>query len=154
MKRITSLILSLAAAALLVATLPRLAPIEPTERIATNTPSEPAVSAPVPGEASLRATINPETGKVDVSTIPSGVQSTQTLDPETAEALRRDTDGLKQVHHPNGAVSVDLQGRFQNATVARIDKNGKVLICTENGEDIDAVLEGHPVAAPTTPEVQ
>jgi hypothetical protein len=152
LKRTTPRFLNLSATLLVVALL-TLAPSGHTGRISTDTPS--LQSTPAPGEASLRATISPETGKVEVSTIPSRIQSTLTLDPETAEALRRDTQGLKEVQHANGAVSVNLQGRFQDALVARIDKNGKVVICTESGEDARAILQGQAVAAPPpAPEVQ
>lgn len=89
-----------------------------------------------PGTAALRATINPETGGVDVSTVPSFVP----LDGATAQALRRDAEGLEAVHHADGSVSVNLQGRFQNVSVARIDENGKLVICSEDDGRIDEVL--------------
>lgn len=33
-------------------------------------------------------------------------------------------EGLEQVAHPDGSVSVDLQDRFQNVTVARVNEDG------------------------------
>ena len=40
--------------------------------------------------------------------------------------LNQSTEGLVQVQHPDGSVSVDLQGRFQDVTVARVNKDGSV----------------------------
>jgi hypothetical protein len=88
-----------------------------------------------PGEAALRARINPETGQVEVSVAPLSTP----LDAQTLEALRRDTEGLKETFHPDGSVSVHLQGRFQSVSVARIDQNGKATICSENIEQIEAM---------------
>lgn len=95
-----------------------------------------------PGAAALRANINPETGAVEItSKAPKSSLNLQTL-----EALRRDTEGLKEVHHPNGAVSVNLEGRFQSVSVARIDKNGKLIVCTEDKEHVETVLDGEVTA--------
>ena len=67
----------------------------------------------IPGRAALRATINQETGEVEI-----GVSaSSSPLDAELENALRRDTVGLKQVFHPDGSVSVNLEGRFQNVLI-------------------------------------
>jgi hypothetical protein len=35
-------------------------------------------------------------------------------------------EGLKQVPHADGSVSMDLQGHFQNVAVARVNKDGSV----------------------------
>ncbi len=107
----------------------------------------------MPGAAALRATINPETGAIEIS---SKAPKT-TLDIQTLESLRRDTEGLKEVVHPNGAVSVNLEGRFQSVSVARIDKNGKLIICTEDDDQIEKVINGEVTAESEetqTPEVQ
>ena len=97
-----------------------------------------------PGSGALRATINPETGGVDISTS----QSPMVLDAETQNALRRDTEGLTQVFHPNGMVSSNLQGRFQNVSVVRIDKDGKLVICSENADQIEKGLQNRAGADP------
>ena len=69
--------------------------------------------------------------------------------------LNRSTEGLVQVQHPNGAVSMDLQGRFQNVTVAKVNADGSVTqSCIDNPEagasffGIDPKLLG---ANPATP---
>jgi hypothetical protein len=49
------------------------------------------------------------------------------------ELVNQSTDGLVEVKHEDGSVSVDLQGRFQNVTVARINKDGSVSqSCVDN----------------------
>ena len=96
----------------------------------------------------LRATINPETGGVDVSHGPSNLE----LDAQILQSLRRDSEGLVQVYHPNGAVSVNLQGRFMNLSVARIDKNGKVIVCSDNADHLDHVLQGSAERKPVATE--
>lgn len=100
-----------------------------------------------PGQAALRATIDPETGTVGVSTGPTALP----LDPDTKEALRRDTDGLVQEYHPDGSVTVHLQGRFQSASVARIGEDGKLVICTDEADGVERAVR-EPVA--TSPEVK
>lgn len=65
----------------------------------------------------------------------------QPLTPQEAEKmaeglkplLNQSTEGLVQVQHPDGSVSIDLQGRFQHVTVARVNKDGSVTTsCVDN----------------------
>lgn len=47
--------------------------------------------------------------------------------------LNQSTEGLVEVHHADGSVSMDLQGRFQNVTVARMNQDGSVSqSCVDN----------------------
>lgn len=49
------------------------------------------------------------------------------------DKLNQSTDDLVQVRHQDGSVSMDLQGRFQNVTVARINKDGSISqACVDN----------------------
>lgn len=88
-----------------------------------------------PGSAAMTATLTPE-GTIEVSTRGGSLA----LDAELRNALRRDSEGLVPTVHPNGAVSVNLQGRFQSASVARLDANGKVFVCSEESSAIEHVL--------------
>jgi hypothetical protein len=63
------------------------------------------------------------------------------LTPQEAEKLAEglapmvddSTDGLVKVHHADGSVSVDLQDRFQNVTVARVTSDGTIeQSCVDN----------------------
>ncbi len=63
--------------------------------------------------------------------------------------VNQSTDGLVQVQHADGSVSIDLQGRFQNAMLARKEDDGSISqACVDNPElaavffDIDPKLVG------------
>ena len=60
-------------------------------------------------------------------------------------ALSRSLDGLLQVRHPDGSVSVDLRGRFQEFAVVRIGADGKpVLRCVEDPISLRRALSPAP----------
>lgn len=60
-------------------------------------------------------------------------QEAEKLAAGLAPMLNQSTEGLVEVHHANGSVSMDLQGRFQNVTVARMKKDGSVAqSCVDN----------------------
>src|SRR5215813_3312016 len=76
--------------------------------------------------------------------------------------LNKSTDGLVQEKHADGTVSMDLQGRFQNVTVAKVSSDGSVTqSCVDSPEaaasffDIDPKLVGAdpsiPIKRATTP---
>lgn len=51
------------------------------------------------------------------------------------QMINNSTEGLKVEQHPDGSVSVDLQDRFQNVTVARVNEDGSVSTsCVDNAE--------------------
>lgn len=160
MKRTTPLIVTLSTVAILATVFFAL----DFEQTTVPWPDDSAVASesatgqgPRPGEAALRAVINPETGQVEVTTLPSNTPFNTTLDAATQRALRRDTEGLVPVIHPDGAVEVNLQGRFQNVSVARIDENGKLVICSEEKDKVHGILTGRSTATQTqlqTPEVR
>ena len=63
------------------------------------------------------------------------------LTPEEAQRLaeglkkmvNQSTEGLEQVQHADGSVSMDLEDRFQNVTVARVNEDGSVSqSCVDN----------------------
>jgi hypothetical protein len=123
------------------ATLAVLSPGRSTEVAAVNT------DGIAPGDAGMRVYLDPETGETLSDPDPSAVFE---LDAELQNAMRRDTEGLENVHHPNGAVSIDLDGRYQEASFVRIDENGKKIICTDNVANIEKALN----EPSTTAEVQ
>lgn len=64
---------------------------------------------------------------------------------QMAEGLKKlvnqSTEGLQQVRHADGSVSMDLQGRFQNVVLARKADDGKVAqACVDNPESAAAFL--------------
>lgn len=73
--------------------------------------------------------VDSQTGKIK----PLTPQEAEKMAKGLKELLNQSTDGLVQVHHPDGSVSMDLQDRFQNVTVARIDEDGNaVTSCVDN----------------------
>lgn len=139
MKRTAWLALSFCSAGVVVAGISVLS-IYRTTDLSGEAPATVHETSAIPGHAAMRATINPETGEREISAGPP----TLALDPETQNALRRDTEGLKRVYHPDGSVSVNLQGRFQSASVARIGENGKVTICTDDSDHVHELADGKP----------
>ena len=102
------------------------------------------------GTAGMMAYVDPETGELTTGIAPAGAFE---LDADTQNALRRDTEGLEVVKHPDGSESIDLQGRFQSVSVVRIDENGKAIVCTDNANGVERVMTAK-TATPTTPEVK
>jgi Na+-translocating ferredoxin:NAD+ oxidoreductase RnfG subunit len=93
--------------------------------------------------ASVMPAVMPDQPKKNYVTVKVGGQDIkvdsqtgqiQELTPEEAQRLaaglkpmlNRSSDGLVTVQHPDGSMSMDLQGRFQNVTVARVNKDGTV----------------------------
>lgn len=66
--------------------------------------------------------IDTQTGEIK----PLTPQEAQQLANGLAPMLDNSTDGLVQVHHADGSVSMDLQGRFQNVAVVKVNTDGTV----------------------------
>ncbi|MEP6484013.1 MAG: hypothetical protein ABJB01_06155 [Rudaea sp.] len=61
------------------------------------------------------------------------------------ELLSQSTDGLVQVHHTDGSVSMDLQGRFQSVMLAKTEDDGTISqACVDNEMDAAAFFEIDP----------
>jgi hypothetical protein len=59
--------------------------------------------------------------------------------------VSQSTDGLVQVRRPDGAVSMDLQGRFQNVLLAKKEGDGTVTQgCVDNPNSAAAFFELDP----------
>jgi len=68
-------------------------------------------------------------------------QEAQQLAEGIKNLVNQSTDGLKQVQHADGSVSMDLQGRFQNVTLAKRTKDGNIAqSCVDNPESAAAFL--------------
>ena len=111
-----------------------------------------------PGSAAMRVARDPETGALvtgpEAARILAGTPTgDKAADDEMARMLSRSTEGLLEVHHPDGRVSVNLQGRFMNASVARIGADGTVeQLCAEDHTEAEAFLAGAASAEPA-PEI-
>jgi hypothetical protein len=61
------------------------------------------------------------------------------------EMINQSSEGLNSVRHPDGSVSVDLQDRFQNVTVARKNNDGTISqSCVDNSQSASAFFEIDP----------
>ena len=64
---------------------------------------------------------------------PLTVDEAQKLAQGLKELVDQSSEGLTEIRHADGSVSVDLQGRFQALAVARRDTNGKISqSCVDN----------------------
>ncbi len=66
--------------------------------------------------------VDPQTGRMKELT----PEEAQKMAAGLKQMVNQSTDGLVQVQHADGSVSMDLEGRFQNVTVARVNKDGTV----------------------------
>jgi hypothetical protein len=73
--------------------------------------------------------IDPQTGDIQ----PLTPQEAEKLAAGLKPMLNRSTEGLTPMQHADGSKTVDLQGRFRNVTVARVNKDGSVTqSCVDN----------------------
>jgi hypothetical protein len=92
--------------------------------------------------------VDPETGQL---TMPSQEQLSE-LASSQAFQLNESSDGLVEVHHPDGSVSIDLQGRFQDYAVAMMGKDGKPIVgCVRSAADLKQFVSNR-VPAPAALE--
>ena len=118
---------------------------------------EPRASAPAP-DKSAGDYVTVEVGgrkiRVNAKTLQQG-PLTQQQSQQIADALEgnKSTDGLVEVKHDDGTVSMDLQGRFQNVMIARTEDDGSVTnVCVDTPEAARSFLrrEDEATAAPAT----
>ena len=107
-----------------------------TAKVKEPSKSETISAAPKPVKVYVTQKVAGQDVKVDGQT-----GEIQELTPQEAEKMaaglatmvNQSSEGLVQVQHSDGSVSVDLQGRFQNVTVARVNKDGSVSTsCVDN----------------------
>ena len=73
--------------------------------------------------------VDPQTGKLKPLTPEEARQLAEGL----KGMLNKSTEGLVPDHHADGSTDLDLQGRFQNVTVARVNEDGTVSqSCVDN----------------------
>ena len=92
--------------------------------------------------------------QLDAQTLQQG-PLTQDQAQQISDALKdnKSTDGLVQVQHPDGSVSVDLQGRFQNVVLAKRSDDGSISqACVDNSEAAYAFLQSHNSTKQSQPE--
>lgn len=117
----------------------------------------PGVESPKAGDnarSSSLALRSTQTGQTQSQIRPLTQEEAQRLGEGLKNLVNQDTEGLKQVRHADGSVSIDLEGRFQSVTVARRNEDGKVVqSCVDNRQaaaeffGIDPQLVGVPAGA-------
>jgi Tfp pilus assembly protein FimT len=96
--------------------------------------------------------VDSQTGKIR----PLTPEEAQKLAAGLKDMVNQSTEGLEQVQHADGSVSMDLKGRFQNVTVARVNQDGSISqSCVDNPQaagaffGIDPKLIENPDTKPT-----
>lgn len=93
-----------------------------------------------PGATGTRTYVTRRVGGQDIH-IDSQNSEIKPLTPEEAQKLANglaplldnSADGLTEVRHADGSFSMDLQGRFKNVAVARVNQDGVVEVsCVDN----------------------
>jgi len=109
-----------------------------------------------PGEGGQSAAVDAQ-GKLR----PLSADEAQELGAAMSRHVDQSSEGLQATDHPSGAVSVDLDDRFQNMTLARRGADGKVsTACVGSKAEADQFLRQgaapaarSPAARPVTPRV-
>jgi len=100
------------------------------------------------GEAGLRVHLDPETGDVVDTPDPSAVF---VLDAELENAISKDYSDLPTIKNADGSEYINLDGRGQEASIVRIDENGRKVVCVSHAEQLENAMT---VTTPTAPEVK
>ena len=92
-----------------------------------------------PGPSGLAVVRDAETGRLRAPTAEEWQSIGSSLDP-----LNRSDAGLVKRHHPDGRVSVVLQGRFQSTTLVRREPTTGAIAptCTHDAETAALILNG------------
>lgn len=92
-----------------------------------------SAGAPIP--------LDPQSGQVR----PLTQEEAERLAADLKQLVNRSTEGLKEVHHADGSVSMDLQGRFQSVVVRKQNENGEwVVACVDSPEAAAAFFDLDP----------
>ena len=107
-----------------------------------------AVPGASPAIAGMMIALDPESGQYGM---PSPEQIAE-LSAADKQAVSHSGEGLVEVRHPDGFVSIDLQGRFQEYSVAKIDVDGKPQIgCGNDPAAALRALDAPAAASTSTP---
>jgi hypothetical protein len=105
--------------------------------------AEGAAPAQKPAGGFVTVEVGGKTLRVNPQTLQQG-PLTQEQSQAIADALKdnKSTEGLVEVRHADGSVSMDLQDRFQNVVLAKRNDDGSVsTACVDNSEAASAFLQ-------------
>jgi hypothetical protein len=102
-----------------------------------------ATSPGGPARGGMIVGIDPETGRIGPASSAQRAELGLTVD----QALSHSQAGLVEVHHPDGSVSIDLQGRFQEYAVGHIGPDGRPSVqCVDDRAALKRALTAPPPA--------
>jgi len=111
---------------------------QPTTKPETSNRSRHYVTS---NEAGQTIVLDRQTGQ----TRPLTQEEARTLAEGIKQLVNQSTEGLVQIHHANGMVSMDLQGRFQNVLLAKREADGTISqSCVDNVDAAAAFFEIDP----------
>ncbi len=109
-------------------------------------PAHDAVTGPGIARAGMMVAIDPRTGAL-VKPSPEQIRAATS---GAAEVLRRTPEGLVEIRRSDGAVGLDLQGRFRDYAVVQVGPDGKpVFGCLHAGGSLAPTPRD---SLPATPE--
>ena len=114
-----------------------------TQSAAPQRVAESAAPAQKPAGGFVTVEVGGKTLRVNPQTLQQG-PLTQGQSQAIADALKgnKSTEGLVEVQHADGSVEMDLQGRFQNVTIAKKNDDGSVsAACVDSPEAASAFLQ-------------
>ena len=111
--------------------------------VAPQRAAESAAPAQKPAGGFVTVEVGGKTLRVNPQTLQQG-PLTQEQSQAIADALKgnKSTEGLVEMQHADGSVEMDLQGRFQNVTIAKKNDDGSVsAACVDSPEAASAFLQ-------------
>lgn len=99
-------------------------------------------------EAGLRVYVDPQSGEL-VSQPVTPEQRRQSAN--TDAAFNQDASDLVPVKMPDGSTMVDLQGRFQQATVATVQPDGSIRTYCNDADHVAQGQHNHEIIGTTLP---
>jgi hypothetical protein len=112
--------------------------------------TNPNVTTITAAEAGYRLSIDPVTGEFTDETTPIDAKD---LPASLQNALSTSDEGLVERASPVAGVLIDLQGRFQSTSVARIDGDGNLEApCLSNTSELDKFASDVETQAPVEKE--
>jgi len=103
-----------------------------------------------PATAGMVVGIDPETGELGMPT----PEQLKALSDSPQYEVDHSTAGLLEVHHADGSVSVDLQGRFQEYATVRVGPDGKLIFRCVDGEENAKRAVKSSAPAPAAPALE
>lgn len=140
----------LALIGLVAVAVPTVAQTPPDDTGPDSTGSEIAEPAAVPS-AGVWGFLDPITGEITSSPSPEQIEALLRLSRSRRSALSRSGAGLRVFPLDGGGIGIDLEERFQSATVIRLAPDGtQTLDCVTDEAQVEALLENSSTGTEST----